>query len=134
MFAGWRGAVLAGFAFYLVIQTVLLTISALRSIGGLGYPTVGSTELREIMQAAGGADDIVRALALLTLLNDRTATILNTWRFLHLSNAQKCLRNSAIAFALLVVALFAISLLPPAPGGASAAGIVRVSPLPAGHG
>ncbi len=137
MFAGWRGAALAGLAFYLVIQTVLLTVSALRAIGGLGYPAVGSSELREIMQAAGGADDIVRELALRTLLNYRTATILNTWRFLHLSNAQKCLRNSAIAFALLVLALFAISLVPPAgltPGASPGGRIVRVPPPPTGHG
>lgn len=124
-FGGWRAILLIILTVYLVIQTVLLTISALRAIGGIGYPAIGSSDLRNIMGMPGGADDIVRQIASRTLLHYRTASILNSWRFLHLANAQKSLRNSAITFALLVLATFTFNLLVPAAPSATA---IRLPP------
>ena len=118
-FRGWRGGLLTLVALYLVIQTVLLTLSALRTIRGLSFPAIGSSDLLDMLP--GGGDQIVRQMALQTLLHYRSAANLNTWRFRQLGNAQTALRNTAVALAALVVLTFCFSVLfppaepPPAP-------------------
>ncbi len=117
-FSFWRSSLLGIVALYLVIQTVLLTVSALRALSGVPFPAIGSSDLLAMLSSP--ADDIVRQMTLQMLLHYRTAANLNTWRFSHLSNAQTALRNTAIALAVLVVFTLALSVFaapkPPAPG------------------
>ncbi|HEX5326343.1 MAG TPA: hypothetical protein VFW75_06720 [Acetobacteraceae bacterium] len=109
-FSGWRAWAICAVAFYVLVQTALLTVSALRAVGGLGYPAIATSTLLRAM--ATTADDLVRRLAVETLLNYRVATVLNSWRFIPLSMAQRALRNTALAFALLVLMTFGFTLSP----------------------
>jgi hypothetical protein len=112
-FGGWRGYSLGVVTGYLVIQTLLLTAGALRAIRGRDFPAISSSELLAVLPT--GADGIVREMSLRMLLNYRTSTNLNTWRFIQLGNAQTALRNTTVALAVLVILTFAFSVLfPPA--------------------
>ncbi len=95
-FSFWRSSLLGIVALYLVIQTVLLTVSALRALSGVPFPAIGSSDLLAMLSSP--ADDIVRQMTLQMLLHYRTAANLNTWRFSHFEQradrlAQHCDRT-----------------------------------------
>jgi len=58
---------------------------------------------------------MTRDLALQTLINYRTAIIVNDWRMEHLHNAQRCVGRIVLALALLLSGVFwAVTAQPPA--------------------
>jgi len=111
----WHAWVTGGVALYLAVQAVLLTISALRAVRPVDYPTISSSELLKMLPKE---DNIVQQTSLQTMLNYRTSNLLNTWRFGHLILAQKALRNTTISLIVLMglVFWFSVTADPPTAG------------------
>lgn len=111
LFVGWFAYVTAGASLYIVGQIVLLTLNALRAIKGIDYPRVGTSDL--IKWLPEGEKAFIGRISLIHLRHYKLAVISNSWRFAHLSNAQRCLRNIVLAVSSLVIWVFVVSIAAP---------------------
>jgi hypothetical protein len=89
-----------------------MVFNILKTIGGVGYPTAGSSDLARFI-AAPTITDHYREEALLTLMHYRQAVLYNSWRFIYLENALTGLRNIVITLSMLILLLFILALIPP---------------------
>lgn len=104
LFVGWLFGSLVILLGYTLLLVILLTINALRATSGLRYRRTGTSDLIVLLSKSESA--LVAGLATSTLANYRYAGIVNTWRSMHLTFAQTCLRNIVFALAVLVVVVF----------------------------
>jgi hypothetical protein len=104
LFSGWLLFALVTLLAYALLLVILLTLNALRATSGLRYPRIGTSDLLQWLPKTEA--QLIRGLATNTLTNYREAAIVNTWRSMHLSDAQVCLRNIVFALAALVVIVF----------------------------
>jgi hypothetical protein len=104
LFVGWLFGSLVILLGYTLLLVILLTINALRATSGLRYRRTGTSDL--IVLLSKRESKLVAGLATSTLANYRHAGIVNTWRSMHLTFAQMCLRNIVFALAALVVVVF----------------------------
>lgn len=98
----------AALASYITAQMILMVVNVLRTIGGIEYAEIGSSDLAQWV-ALPTVSDFYRAQALLTLAHYRRAAGNNSWRFDHLRFALKCLRNIVGALSFLMLLLVAFS-------------------------
>lgn len=97
---GWLSSALTALLAYTLLLVIFLTLNAIRATSGLRYRRIGTSDLAKWVP--GPDSGFVRNLALGTLANYRQAAIVNTWRSLHLSYAQACLRNVVFALSILI--------------------------------
>jgi hypothetical protein len=97
---------------YIIAQMVIMVSNILRAIGAVGDPSAGSSDLASWL-GVGDNSDAYRQLALLTLSFYRRAALNNNWRFIHLDNALRCLRNIVFALGVLILLLFLFDLILP---------------------
>src|SRR5262249_33205996 len=89
---------------YLVLPTIFMTLSALRSLSALGYPVISSSEIISSARGETSSDRVQNRMVFLNLSNYRQASVVNSWRAEQLINGQKGLRNTTVAFAIVVAA------------------------------
>lgn len=94
---------------YVLLQMIIMMINILQAIGGLGYPTAGSSDLASWLQTNDDCE-FYRAQALLTLSHYRRSALNNSWRFVYLTHALRALRNVIFALSLLILIFFAFAL------------------------
>ncbi len=90
---------------YILAQMIIMVVSILKAIGGIHYPTFGTSDLTNWLGLASHAD-FYREHGLLTLEHYRVMVLNNNWRFERLGYALKGLRNIVFALSTLVAVLF----------------------------
>lgn len=102
---------------YIVSQMTFMVLNVLRTIGGVGYPRAGASDLTAWL-GMPDKNGFLRAQGLLTLDHYRIAALNNTWRFSHLRDALKGLRNIVFALGILILTVFISGILKPPPASA----------------
>jgi predicted small integral membrane protein len=94
---------------YILVQIVIMVVNILRAIGGIEYPRAGSSDMARWM-GLRTLESLYRDQAILILSQYRRIALYNNWRFNHLDQAWKGLRNTVFAVGVLILLLFAFAI------------------------
>ena len=111
----WLCAIVAA---YILAQIVIMVVHILNAIGGIPYSHAGNSEFTHWLRTRSDAE-FYRAEGLIALDHYRAAVLNNDWRFSHLEQAFKGLRNIVYAVSALILLLFVGALIAKPAAGAA---------------